>query len=356
MVVLSPYAGVVADRFDKRRLLQLTQLAMGLTSLALGALAVSRSAGVDEVYVLAVCFGVATVFDAPARQALVPELVEVGDLVSAVGLTSAVFNAARLVGPALAGVAIAALGGDDRAAGWVIVAGAAAYGAAAALLARIRVPRVAMAQRAGKPDPGLRAALTFIRTSPRMVTVLIMMAMPGTFALNFQVSSGLMATQVFGRGAGEFGVLSSALAVGSVGGALISARRRRVRLRSVAAAGVAFGAAEVAAGLMPTYLAFALACPLIGLSTLAFVNSANATMQLCAPAHLRGRVMAVYLVVAMGGPPVGAPLMGWVGQHLGARWTLIGSGLLTIGGVATGVAYWLGRAVESRFGPGEHHE
>jgi len=143
---------------------------------------------------------------------------------------------------------------------------------------------------------------------------------------------------VFGKGAGEFGILGSAMAVGSLVGALLSARRVHIRLRLVAGAGIGFGLAEIVAGVMPTYLAFALVCPLIGVCTLTMLNSANATMQLESEPALRGRVMALYMTIVMGGTPVGSPFIGWVGQQFGARWTLLGGGMLTILGVVIAVA------------------
>jgi MFS family permease len=147
-----------------------------------------------------------------------------------------------------------------------------------------------------------------------------------------------MATHVFGKGAGEFGILGSAMAVGSLVGALLAARRVHIRVRLVAGAAVGFGAMEIVAGLMPTYVAFALICPLIGVCTLTMLNSANAIMQLESAPALRGRVMALYMTIVMGGTPIGSPIIGWVGQQFGARWTLLGGGMLTILGVVIAVA------------------
>jgi MFS family permease len=156
--------------------------------------------------------------------------------------------------------------------------------------------------------------------------------------MNFQITSALMATQVFGKGAGEYGILGSAMAVGSLIGALMAARRVRIRLRLVAGAALGFGVAEIAAGLMPTYVAFAVMCPLIGFTTLTMLNSANATMQLESLPALRGRVMALYMTIVMGGTPVGSPIIGWIGEQFGPRWTLFVGGLLTMFGVLLAVA------------------
>jgi MFS family permease len=156
--------------------------------------------------------------------------------------------------------------------------------------------------------------------------------------MNFQITSALMATHVFGKGAGEFGILGSAMAVGSLTGALLAARRTEIRLRLVAGAAVGFGIAEIVAGLLPTYVAFALMCPVIGVCTLTMLNSANATMQLESEPALRGRVMALYMTIVMGGTPIGSPIIGWVGQQFGPRWTLLGGGALVIVGVVLAVA------------------
>ena len=186
--------------------------------------------------------------------------------------------------------------------------------------------------------PGmLIEGVRYVRSQPKMMLILIMVFFAGTFGMNFQITSALMATQVFDKGASEFGLLGSAMAVGSLAGALMSARRVRIRLRLLVVAAIGFGVAEIVAGLMPTYLAFALFVPVIGFCTLTLLNSANATMQLESDPAFRGRVMALYMTIVMGGTPLGSPIIGWVGEHLGARWTLISGGVLTIAGVLLAV-------------------
>jgi MFS family permease len=338
VLLLSPYAGVIADRFAKRRLLQLTQLMMALASLVLGVLAVTGAAEVWMVYVIAFLFGIGSAFDAPARQSFVSEMVGPDDLTNAVGLNSATFNAARIMGPGLAGLMIGALGGGADATGWVILINALSYGAVIWQLQHMD-PTLLHSPRPVARSPGmLLEGVRYIRSQPKMMMILVMVFFAGTFGMNFQITSALMATHVFGKGAGEFGILGSAMAVGSLVGALLSARRVHIRLRLVAGAGIGFGLAEIVAGVMPTYLAFALVCPLIGVCTLTMLNSANATMQLESEPALRGRVMALYMTIVMGGTPVGSPFIGWVGQQFGARWTLLGGGMLTILGVVIAVA------------------
>jgi MFS family permease len=172
------------------------------------------------------------------------------------------------------------------------------------------------------------------------VMILIMVFFAGTFGMNFQITSALMATEVFGKGAGEFGVLGSAMAVGSLTGALLAARRVRIRMRLLIGAAVGFGVAEIVAAFLPSYVAFALFSPVIGFCTLTLLNSANATMQLESEPAIRGRVMALYMTIVMGGTPLGSPVIGWIGQHLGARWSLAIGGTLTIAGVLLALAVY----------------
>ncbi len=333
ILLLSPYAGVIADRFPKRRLLQLTQATMALAALLLGVIAALGVAQTWHVYLIALAFGVGAAFDAPARQAFVSEMVGPDDVTNAVGLNSAAFNTARIVGPALAGVLIGLFGGGMEATGWVILINAVSYLAVIWQLEQmdthaLHTPRP-VARRPGMLLEGLR----YLRGQPKMLMILVLVFFAGTFGMNFQMTSALMATEVYGKGASEFGVLGSALAVGSLTGALLAARRPRIRLRLLVMAAVGFGVAEIVAGSLPTYLSFALFCPLIGFATITLLNSANATLQVESDPELRGRVMAIYMTIVMGGTPIGAPVIGWIGETYGARWTLIVGGLLVLVGV-----------------------
>jgi len=333
ILLLSPYAGVVADRFPKRRLLQITQATMALAALLLGVIAALGVAETWHVYLIAFAFGIGAAFDGPARQAFVSEMVGPDDVTNAVGLNSAAFNTARIVGPAVAGLLIGLLGGGMEATGWVILINAVSYLAVIWQLQRmdthaLRSP-APVARRPGMLLEGLR----YVRGQPKMLMILVLVFFAGTFGMNFQMTSALMATEVYGKGASEFGLLGSALAVGSLSGALLAARRPRVRLRLLVGAAVAFGVAEIVAGSLPSYLAFALFCPLIGLATITLLNSANATLQVESDPELRGRVMAIYMTIVMGGTPLGAPVIGWIGETYGARWTLFVGGILVLVGV-----------------------
>ncbi len=340
ILLLSPFAGAIADRFPKKRLLQLAQLMMAAPAVLLGVLAVTGVAQQWHVYVIAFTFGIATAFEAPVRQAFVSELVSPEDLSNAVGLNSASFNAGRIIGPGLAGLMIAAFGSGVQATGVVILLNAASYGAVLVALSAIRRDH---------PDDGERPerrgmvvdGLRYVRSRPDLVLILGVMFFLGTFGLNFQLTSALMATEVYGKGAGEYGILGSTMAIGSIAGALLSARRERPTLRLMLFSAVAFGAMEIVIAVMPTYGTFVVLTPLIGITALTTITSANTIIQLSVPAELRGRVMALYLMVFMGGTPIGSPLIGWIGEAFGARWSLIGGGVMSILGTLLCVAIFL---------------
>lgn len=346
ILLLSPYAGLVADRFPKRKLLQVTQLMMALPALLLGVLAVTGAAQAWHVYVLAFVFGIGTAFDGPARQSFVSEIVTADDLTNAVGLNSASFNAARIVGPAIAGLLIAAFGGGVVGTGWVIVLNAISYIAPVLALRGMNAALLRPATPAARGKGMIREGVRYVRGRPDLMLILAIVFCAGTFGLNFQMTSALMATEVFHRGAAAYGLLGTFMAFGSLTGALLAARRKVVPLRLVVGAAMVFGALEVVAGLLPSYLAFALWMPLVGLSALTMITAANTLMQVSTTPELRGRVMALYMMIFMGGTPLGAPVIGWIGDTFGARWTLLLGGSLTMAGVAlASVLYLRGRRV-----------
>jgi len=343
ILLFSPYAGLVADRMPKRRLLQLTQAAMGVTSLLLGALAITGVVTTPMVFAIAFLFGIGSAFDAPARQSFVSEMVGPDDLANAVGLNSASFNLARVMGPALSGFLIAAMGSGIRATGAVILLNGVSYLAVIGALQVMRPHELSPVPRAPRSKGMIRDGVRYVRGRPDLMLILVAAFFAGTFGMNFQMTSALMATQVFHKGPGEYGLLGTTLAVGSLTGALLGARREgRPRQRLVVLAGLAFGTVEVALGLMPSYLTFALLTPVLGLCLLTMLNAANTTVQLSVSPQMRGRVMALYMMLVMGGTPLGAPVVGWVGATFGARWTLIGGGAMTIVGVLLAVALFRG--------------
>jgi MFS family permease len=334
-LLISPYAGLVADRFAKRRVLTMTQLAMGTIALVLGTLTVTGLVEAWQVYVLAFIFGIGTAFDAPTRQSFVVEMVGKEELSNAVGLNSASFNAARLIGPGLAGLLINWIG-----TGPVIIINGISYAAVILSLYLMRPDELHSPKLAGRDKGMIRDGMRYLWRRPDLMMVLTAVFFAGTFGLNFQMTTALMATQIFHKGAGEYGILGSILAIGSLVGALLAARRVRVRARLVIGAGVSFGVMELISGLMPTYLSYALVLPLVGLCSLTMLTSANATMQLGIEPTMRGRVMALYMTVLMGGTPIGSPFIGWIGQTFGARWSLIVGGALTVLGVLGSVLFF----------------
>jgi MFS family permease len=333
MLLLSPYAGLIADRFNKRQILTITQSWLALSAAALGVLAVTGVATTEQVYLIAFAFGLGTAFDNPARQSFVSEVAGPDHLPNAIGLNSATFHAARVVGPALAGLVIAQVGS-----GWAILSNALSYlafiGALLIMDGRLlrTVPPTPRAKRQ------LREGLAYVRRSPDILLVLCVMFFVGTFGLNFQMTTALMAQQEFHRSAAAYGILGTLLAVGSLAGALIAARRRaRPSGRLVVGLAITFGLIEIATGLAPSYLTFAAMLPVMGFVTLLTMTAANASIQLGVDPWLRGRVMALYIMVLMGGTPIGSPILGWLGETLGPRWTLLGGGAATVLGVVASV-------------------
>jgi MFS family permease len=326
MLLLAPFAGTLADRYSKRKVLIATQAFMATVGLILGLLDISGVVQVWHVYALALLLGVGAACDAPARQSFVIEMVGRDDLPNAVGLNSASFNLGRVIGPSLAGVLIVLVG-----TGPVFLINAASFGAVIFALTRMRPSELMPMPRSPGGRGQLLEGIRYVRARPDLVLVLVIVFFVGTFGLNFQMTSALMATAVFGKGAGAYGLLGSVVAIGSLSGALLAARRGRPRLRLIVLSAVAFGVVEVAAGLMPTYLSFmALLIPL-GLCQMTMLNAANATMQLGVDPVMRGRVMALYMAVLMGGTPIGAPLVGALAEAFGARWSLIAGGLISAG-------------------------
>jgi MFS family permease len=354
ILLFSAYAGVVGDLFPKRRVIAVTQTAMGLTAAVLGVLAVTGAVQPWHVYVLAFVFGAGTAFDGPNRQAFVSEMVGPDHLSNAVGLNSASFNLARIIGPAVAGGLIAWFGAGAAATGWVILLNAVSYAAVLASLARMRAGELMSPEPVARARGMLRDGLRYVRARSDVMLILAIVFSAGTFGLNFQMTMAIMATEVYGKGAEEYGLLGSVMAVGSLAGALFAARRTHIRQRLVIVAAVVFAVVEIVAGLMPTYLAFMLVLPLCGLSALTMITAANSYVQLAVDPQMRGRVMALYMAIFMGGTPLGAPILGWVAEVFGGRWTLIGGGLLTLAGTLLATAIFArgrGLVMRASLGP-----
>ncbi|SMH30167.1 Predicted arabinose efflux permease, MFS family [Rathayibacter oskolensis] len=317
-LLMVPFSGFIADRFDRRKLLMATQAAMGVLGLALGLIVVTGVVQLWMVYVFALLLGFAAAVDAPVRQTFVSALVDENHLSNAVSLNSASFNSARMIGPALAGVLIAAIGS-----GWVFLLNAASFLAVLLSLRFLHRDQLRSAPRATRGPGALLEGFRYVSRRPDILVVLAIVFLIGTFGLNFPIFASTMATVEFHMGASEFGLLSSAIAVGSVAGALLSARRDRPRLRLIVGAAAAFGMALALAGVMPTVWAFAILLPFVGIAAQTLMTSANGYVQLSTTPEMRGRVMALYMAIFMGGTPIGAPLIGWVANAAGPRWAML---------------------------------
>jgi MFS family permease len=323
MLLVGLWGGMLADRYPKRTILMLTQTFMGVCALVLGLLVLSDTVAVWHVYVLAGLLGLGTALDNPARQSFVIEMIGPDDLTNAVGLNSASFNLGRVLGPAMAGFLIVLVG-----TGPVFIINAVSFLAVLVALRRMRPAELHSTPTSGRGPGQVRAGVDYVRGRPDLMVLLLVVFFVGTFGLNFQLTTALMATQVYGMGAGQYGLLGSVMAVGSLTGALLAARRGKPRLRLMLGAAALFGALEVLAGSMPTYALFALSLIPVGITSMTFITAANSTMQLAVDPVMRGRVMALYMAVFMGGTPFGAPVVGGVAEALGPRWSLwLGGGM-----------------------------
>lgn len=335
-LLFSPLAGVVADRVPKRELLIWMQVVMSVPSAALGIFAIMGHIDAWHVFVMTFLLGVGRAFEAPARQSFVSEMVDAERLTNAIALNSASFNSGRLIGPGLAGLMIAALGSGVSATGWVIVLNAISFWFVVGALALMDRSELAPSPIAAPGQRSVMDGAKYVASRPDLMLLFVTVFFLGAFGMNFQITSALMATDVFGKGAGEFGVLGSILAIGSLIGALLAARRPRPRLRFIIGAALTFSVAQIASGLMPTYWTYAAVLPLVGISVLTTATTANAVIQLTTTPQMRGRVVSLYLMVFVGSTPFGAPVIGWIGEQVGAREALVASGLIS--GLGIGIA------------------
>ncbi|CNG26189.1 major facilitator superfamily multidrug efflux transporter [Mycobacterium tuberculosis] len=326
MLLFGLWGGVIADRYPKRRVLMLTQISMGVLALILGLLTVGGQAQVWHVYLLAFGLGVATVVDNPTRQTFVVEMVGKRDLPNAIALNSATFNGARLLGPAVAGVLIALIG-----TGPVFLVNAASFGAVLFGLSAMRAHELHESPPVKRAKGQLREGLRYVRGRRDLMLVLILVGFLATFGMNFNMTVALVAKEVFHTDASAFGLASSMLALGALSGALLAARRvARPRLRLLVVMGLVFGTLEAVTGLMPTYWLFLALLVPTGIAMMTITTAANATMQLGVSPEMRGRVMALYMLVFLGTNPVGAPAIGWLAEHFGARMSLVLGGLVSV--------------------------
>jgi MFS family permease len=323
--LFGPAGGLFADRADKRRVLYVTQTLSGLLAAAFAVLTGTHEMRLWIVYLLAVALGLVNVFDNPARQAFISEMVPPDDLPNAVTLNSVSMNMARVFGAALGGVLAAALG-----LALCFACNALSFGAVLISLAAMRAVKLFPARRVAREPGQIRQGLRYVRRSPELLIPLVMIAVIGTLAWEFQVSLPLMATKVFGGGAAAYGVMASVMGAGAVAGGLVSAAKSRRRASSLCVAAIGWGIAILLAAVAPTMPLELAALVFVGYGSITFNSMAKTTLQLAAKPTMRGRVMALWGLAWLGSTPIGGTIVGWVGQDAGARWSLVIGGLPTL--------------------------
>jgi MFS family permease len=323
---LSLQGGAIADRFDKRKVLIYTNLAGGFFALILGLLAQFGNVQRWHVYLLAFLLGIASAIDGPVRQSFVGEMVGLEDLPNAVSLNSANFNAGRLIGPALSGILINAFGTGPS-----FLINAASFFVVISALMMMRTEELIRRDVRDQIKVTIADGFRYVRQRTDLKAVIFVVGLMAAFGLNFQIFTALMATHVFHRGPAAFGALGAAVALGSLSGALVAARLERSPTATfVLRSALIFGVFESIASLMPTFLTFALMLPFCGAMALTTLIAANSTMQLRSTPANRGRIMGIYLMIFLGGTPLGSPIVGWIGQSVGPRFAMALGGVISI--------------------------
>jgi MFS family permease len=349
MLLLGLYGGVLVDRLPKRPTLLVTQAAMALTGIALALLTLTGHVQVWHVYVAALAVGLATVVDNPARQSFVTEMVGPDQLHNAVSLNSANFQSARLIGPAVAGLLITGVG-----TGWAFLLNGLSFVAPIAGLLLMRSRELHVVERAPRGKGQLREGLRYVSGRPELIWPIVLVGFVGTFAFNFPVYLSAFTDEVFHAGAGSYSLFNTFMAVGSVAGALLAARRGTARLRVMSAAALAFGVIEIIAAGAPTLWMFALLMIPLGLFGMTINVTANTGIQMATDPAMRGRVMSLYMMVFLGGSPIGAPVVGWITDTYGPRVGLAAGGAVAAL-AATTIALILARTGGLRLSVGWSH-
>lgn len=337
------FGGALADWMDRRRMLQITQSGVALLGLILGVLLLTGSAQLFEIYLIAFVTGIFDALAISQRQTFISELVPADCLPNAVGLNSMAFNIARLIGPALAGLLIAVLGP-----GWVFVINTVIFVIPVVTLALMRRDYFFVVKRGVRRRGMIREGFAYVQSRSDLKAIIFLITLTGAFGFNLQMTQAFMATDVYAKGPGEYGLLGTMLAVGSLSGALLAARRTHPRFAMVISGVFFFGLAEALLALCPTYWAFAVMSIPAGFFMITLLTAANALIQTSTPESLRGRVLSIYFVFNLGATPIGSPLVGWVGKTFGARWS-IGLGALACMGAAIAVFIWALFAWQLRF-------
>ncbi|KKD07068.1 MFS transporter [Streptomyces sp. WM6386] len=349
MLLFGLYGGVLVDRLPKRPTLLVTQSAMAVTGLALAFLTLSGHVEVWHVYLAAFAVGLATVVDNPARQTFVSEMVGPDQLQNAVSLNSANFQSARLIGPAVAGLMITGVG-----TGWAFLANGLSFVAPITGLLLMRARDLHVVERAPRGKGQLREGLQYVAGRPDLIWTIVLVGFVSTFGFNFPVYLSAFADDVFHAGAGSYSLFNTLMAVGSLAGALLAARRGTARMRVLVAGAVAFGTLEIVAALAPSLWLFALLMVPIGMFGMTVNVTANTSVQLSTDPAMRGRVMSLYMMVFMGGAPLGAPIAGWITDAYGVRAGLAVGGVIAASAAVT-IGLFLARVGNLRLSVGWHH-
>ncbi|TQK45347.1 putative MFS family arabinose efflux permease [Streptomyces sp. SLBN-118] len=337
MLLFGLYGGVLADRLPKRQLLVATQSAMALTGLALAVLTLSGHVQVWHVYLTAFLLGLVTVVDNPARQSFVAEMVGPEQLSNAVSLNSANFQSARLVGPAVAGVLITAVGS-----GYAFLLNGLSFIAPLAGLLLMRTADLHKIERAPRGKGQLREGLKYVAGRPELIWPIVLVGFIGTFGFNFPIWLSAFVNNVYHSGASTYGLLNTLMAAGSLVGALLAARRGTSRLRVLVIAAMLFGVLEIVTAFAPQFWIFAVLLVPIGMFGLTVNVTANSSIQMATEPAMRGRVMSLFMMVFVGGTPLGAPLVGWISDTYGPRIGFAAGGAVALA-AATGVGVMLAR-------------
>ncbi|MCU1484488.1 MAG: transporter [Actinomycetia bacterium] len=323
------WGGVLTDRFDKRRMIVLTQAVSAVTSFALAALVFTHTATVTWIGVIVVVIGFVTVVDIPTRQAFINELVEPEDVINAVGLNSALFNATRIVGPGVAAILIRTAG-----TGWCFLINGVSFVAVIIGLVAMRTSELAPTPRVTRAKGQVREGLRYIKSQPELRANLVLMLIAGLLAVNFPVVLPVLAKETFHGDAGTYGLLTGAMGVGALAGGLHAAGRRSFDERLMALGALGFGGGMCIAALAPSLRVILPLLVFTGALNITFFAASNTLLQLQAAPEMRGRVLAVRVFAVMGTTPIGAPIIGWVCAEWGGRWGLAVGGVATLAGGA----------------------
>lgn len=337
------WGGLLADRYPKRRILLVTQSLSAIIALALGVLDAAGVVAIWQVFLLAFLLGCVSAVDNPTRQAFVSELVGPDEVANAVSLNSATFNTARLVGPASAGVLIALVGTAP-----LFLGNAVSYLAVLAGLLFMHPDELYAVPPRPRARGQIREGLRYVRGKPELIVPIALVGIVGTIGMNFRITLSLMARVVFHSGPATYGLLSAMLAVGSLTGALLAARRGRPRHRVLLAAALGFGLVEVLVALSPAVWVAAALLVLMGAFAITFSTAANSGLQLASDPERRGRVMAIYVLVFLGGTPIGAPFIGWFAGHFGDRAAMLLGGSASMAAAAW-ATWYLARRTSTAF-------